>query len=310
MRPTEIESWALSIIDSVVKGQPVEDVRVELKSEWPADEHEAARRIAAHANAAHGEPVLWLIGVDEKGRQVVGGEYSEVANWWPRVKSFFNELPPDLVHLNVPYEEKTVAALLFDTERRPFVVKVPGGGHIDLEVPWRDGTAVRSAKRRELITVLSAMHRNPTVEVLRGSLHISRNLGGRYSGTHGLTLDVYVVPGNAEKVVIPYHHCVGTLRFTCAERQFAFRSVSFEKRRDATITCTPTEMITDSPGLVTIRAFPPDLAELGRIAFSPTVCVELKLQPAGSELAVSVTAELTEGISPSDTTRHFSMRAP
>ena len=63
MRRHEIEDWALRIIEQVESGQPNEDYRVELKAQWP-DTREAARRIAGHANAAHGEPILWLIGVD------------------------------------------------------------------------------------------------------------------------------------------------------------------------------------------------------------------------------------------------------
>ena len=226
MRPTEIESWALSIIERVVKKQPVEDVRVELKSAWPADGHKAARRIAGHANAAHGEPVLWLIGIDEKSHQIAGAEYSEVANWWPRVKSFFNELPPQMVDVNVPYDDKTVVALLFETERRPFVVKVPGGGPIDLETPWRDGTMVRSAKRRELFTILSAGCKNPSVEVLKGRLLISQDLGGRFSGKHGLELDVYIMSESSDRVIIPFHHCEGILRFAGANTPFELSSIS------------------------------------------------------------------------------------
>ena len=67
MRSHEIESWAYDIIERVQKHQPIEDSRVELKSEW-IDATKAARQIAGHANASHGEPILWLIGIDEKKR--------------------------------------------------------------------------------------------------------------------------------------------------------------------------------------------------------------------------------------------------
>jgi len=297
MKPTEIESWALSVIDRVQAGQPVEDVRVELKSEWPKDEHGVARRIAGHANAAHGEPILWLIGIDERNGQVVGADHHELSNWWSRVQSFFAELPPGMIDLNVPYDGKTIVALLFEIERRPFVVKVPGGGHIDLEVPWRDGTRIRSAERRELITILVAACKNPSVEVLKGTLEISQNLGSHYAGPHGLRLDVYIEPRSAERVVIPFHHCEGTLRFPFAEMPFPFGPISFaqtRKRPSSMIACSGTEVVVDGPGPVTICAVPPDLATLGRIAFSPTAQVELKLWPTGSEVPVPVIADLTE----------------
>jgi hypothetical protein len=51
MTRTEIEAWALRVIDSVKAGAPNEDSRVELKREW-IEPKKAARRLAAHANAA------------------------------------------------------------------------------------------------------------------------------------------------------------------------------------------------------------------------------------------------------------------
>jgi hypothetical protein len=82
MRAHEIESWALATIDRVVRNQPVEDSRVELKAEWPRDPSRAARRLAGHANAARQEPILWLIGVDEGARSVPGADYANLAFWW------------------------------------------------------------------------------------------------------------------------------------------------------------------------------------------------------------------------------------
>jgi hypothetical protein len=70
MRKHEIESWALSVIDRVRSGAANEDSRVELKREWIAPDR-AARRLAAHANSALGEPILWLIGVDQKSGELV-----------------------------------------------------------------------------------------------------------------------------------------------------------------------------------------------------------------------------------------------
>jgi hypothetical protein len=64
MNPTQIETWALRVIERVEARQPNEDSRVELKREWPAQPNRAARQIAGHVNAARGEPVLWLIGLN------------------------------------------------------------------------------------------------------------------------------------------------------------------------------------------------------------------------------------------------------
>ncbi|HUW19439.1 MAG TPA: hypothetical protein VMW16_09065 [Sedimentisphaerales bacterium] len=99
MRPNDIEYWALSIIKRVESSQPVEDSRVELKAVWPEDHKKAARQIAGHANAAGGEPILWLIGVDEQNG-VTGANYTEISAWRQSVEAKFGELPPSLSHLN------------------------------------------------------------------------------------------------------------------------------------------------------------------------------------------------------------------
>lgn len=151
MRKSELEAWVLNIIDRVESGQPNEDARVQLKREW-LEPKKVARRIASHANAAGGEPVLWIIGVDQTAG-VVGADSLELATWLPQVRAKFSELAPDLLlDLNVSARSKTVVALLFETDRAPFVMKNPaygssGGGSVELEVPRRDGTRVRSARR-------------------------------------------------------------------------------------------------------------------------------------------------------------------
>ena len=93
MNPSQIEYWALSIVDRVKRRQPVEDNRVELQSNW-SDPDDAARRIAEHSNSAGGEPILWLIGVDERNGTIIGTDKNEMANWWPSVRAYFNDLAP------------------------------------------------------------------------------------------------------------------------------------------------------------------------------------------------------------------------
>lgn len=65
MRQIEIEAWVLRVIEQVKRGQSNEDSRVELKARWIEPE-KAARQIAGHANAARGDKILWIIGLDEK----------------------------------------------------------------------------------------------------------------------------------------------------------------------------------------------------------------------------------------------------
>jgi hypothetical protein len=169
----QIENWALQVIERVEAKQPHEDSRVELKAEWP-DLQKAARQIAGHANAARGEPILWLIGVDEN-IGVKGANHIDLADWYPRIQSEFDAIAPPLLDLNVPWNDLTIVALFFETDRAPFVVKNPlhgkqGGGAISLEVPWRTNTLVRSANRSELLRLLSPLQMLPSIEVLAASL--------------------------------------------------------------------------------------------------------------------------------------------
>jgi hypothetical protein len=97
-----LEAWVLDIIDRLRSGHPIEDSRVELKREWmPAPS--AARRIAGHANAARGQAILWIVGIDEHSKDdpVKGVEGAGFGPWWPQVVAQFVELAPVVRDLNV-----------------------------------------------------------------------------------------------------------------------------------------------------------------------------------------------------------------
>lgn len=68
LRRYEVEAWVLRIVEDVLARRLSEDHVVELKTDWPGDWPKAARRIAAHANSARQQPILWIIGLDEKAR--------------------------------------------------------------------------------------------------------------------------------------------------------------------------------------------------------------------------------------------------
>jgi len=167
MKTHEIEAWALRAIERVEQHQPNEDSRIELRADWP-DHKRAARWIAGHANALRGEPILWVIGVDED-RGVKGASQNNLPNWWAQVKAQFDGSHPELCDLLVNWKGNTVVALYFETERIPFVVKNPAhgsqnGGPVQREVPWRDGTSNRSATHSDLIQLLSPLQR-PILDV-------------------------------------------------------------------------------------------------------------------------------------------------
>src|SRR5947209_2950539 len=131
MTKRQIEMRAIEIIDRAIAKQHVEDSHVELKSQWPevfpvSKARETTRQIAGHANAARGEPILWLIGVDEKQAKVTGADPQELANWLATIKAQFDGVAPSLTDVNVPYDKgQTVVALHFETDQSPYVVRNP-----------------------------------------------------------------------------------------------------------------------------------------------------------------------------------------
>ena len=171
MRDIELETWVVGILDRAKAGQPNEDFKIEFKAEWPEEHHRAARRLAGHANAARGDRVLWLIGVDDKG-VVTGAKHEEFTAWWSKVQARFDEVAPTLVRdMNVAFDGHTVVALLFDTDRAPFVVNADQQqGAIQREIPWREGTKVLTARRQDVIRLLVPLVRLPEVEVIEVSL--------------------------------------------------------------------------------------------------------------------------------------------
>lgn len=160
MKKHEIESWAHRVIGRIEKGQPSEDARDEVKSDWLNDARKAARQLAGLANAARGEPIPWLIGVDER-KGVVGAAYEELSSWWAKVRKHFDGLPPAMINVNVPHDKGTVVALQFETDQPPYVVEAP---QERLEVPWREANATKSARRFQLLQILSPVASRPHVD--------------------------------------------------------------------------------------------------------------------------------------------------
>jgi hypothetical protein len=156
MNADRVKTWTSQILECVQDGRPTEDARVECKSSW-VDVKNIARQLAGHANAALGEPILWLIGVDEKGKRIPGADATELANWYPRLKKEFDDgIAPALVaDLNLSVDGAIVVALVFETITAPFIIKVPNTDR--LEIPWREGTRTRSANRVEVFRMLSLL---------------------------------------------------------------------------------------------------------------------------------------------------------
>jgi hypothetical protein len=272
MRPSQIEAWVLRVIDALAKGAPVEDFQVELKATWP-DSKKAARQIAGHANAAHGEPILWLIGVDENAG-VVGAYREELSKWWPQVESQFDGMAPRFTDLNVPVNAATVVALLLETDRAPFVVNNPAA-NMDREVPWREGTRVRSARRADLIRLLQPLEELPEVDLLWGRLD-----GGTFMGC------LFVSPPRDQRVVIPVHRCAATICGRAGNHVASFSELRFleEDVIGGRFHNYRTEAVIDAPRKIGVGG----RANVAAGLQGEDAIVSLDLKPAGFQRAATI----------------------
>jgi hypothetical protein len=293
MNQFQIEAWVLKIIEQVENGKPDEDSRVELKSTWP-EPPKAARRLAAHANSVHGEPILWIIGVDQKGRIVVGADHMELSTWYQQVKAEFDDIAPSMRDLNVNYKDKTVVALLLETERFPFVIKSKDDR---LEVPWREGTLTRSAKRSELLKLLIPLQYLPNIEVLSAEAKVEQsNDGERYWSIY---VQLYLEPYLDTRLAIPFHRCKASI-----ETQVSHTAVDLEEIRlyppmymsekiSKTIEKTPDELLAYGPGKVNFSALK-CVTDLSDEIYEQDIQTNLHILPVGAECPSLVAVKLSK----------------
>lgn len=309
MRSLEIETWVLRVIGQVERGAHAEDGLVELKSKWPSPET-AARQIAALANAARGEPVLWIIGVDET-TGVCGADPAELANWFSTVRSRFDQVYPEVQDLNVPASGQTVVALLFQTDRAPYLVKNSAfgsvkGDAVEWEIPWREGRKTRTANREALLRMLGPLVQLPDVECLSCSLSVRdepHKDGGSYQRWY-FDASLYVVP-RGEALVIPFHRCVLTAAFEGGASidnwptlrltpPYSIRMAGREmgSRVDSlTVESSSAEVIIQGPGKVQVMA---DVTNpLASFRLDGSVSIALRLNAIGANAASVLTVELT-----------------
>jgi hypothetical protein len=269
MRSHEIENWARQVIRRQGGGQQ-EDSLVELKAKWP-EPRWTARQLAGHANAARGVPILWLIGVDGSSG-VVGCEDTEVGDWYNQIRAEFDGgvAPTLLGHPTFEHAGRFLVPLVFTTDRPPYVIRnpardTPKSGPFSLEVPWREGTNVRSAGRAELLAMLTETAPIPAVEILRGQVVITpstkdgTNILDPERWTVTVEVEVYISPRGSASTVIPFHRCITKLRPRGGAtpvtipggyiREGAWRRIAEPgEERSRTITATLDELIIDGPG--------------------------------------------------------------
>lgn len=260
MQKTAIYAWATTICERADAKFINEDTHVELKRAWPPAA-DIARQLAGHANAAHGEPILWLIGVAD-GKEVCGiSDPEDPGAWYEVVRSKIEGAPPDLQAVFVPWRGLQVCALLFETDNPPYLAKnISGTGPFQYDVPWRDGTLTRSARKHELLKLLVPLQKLPEVEVHEVTLTAGRN-DDRASVSWLLTMKLYVTPPVGAQVDLPFHKSsfelwVNGRREAVVAFQEHVRMTprgSYEGSSVPRIASTSTEITISGPGSIEIR---------------------------------------------------------
>ncbi|HEY4310953.1 MAG TPA: hypothetical protein VGN12_15995 [Pirellulales bacterium] len=149
-----------------MSGSRIEGSVMEAKAEWiPAEQ--AARRLAGHANAAGGQEIIWIFGLDEDAYKLAPLDGTDPSKWLSQLESQFENghMPRLAQHRTVTVTGGTVHACQFDTLDAPYVVRNPkfgtAGHSIEREVPWREGASTRTARRADLLKLLLPISRIP-----------------------------------------------------------------------------------------------------------------------------------------------------
>jgi hypothetical protein len=212
LRRIEIEARALQAVEAVLAGGRVEDDLIECKADWP--DESKVRQLAAHANAARGDPIIWLIGVDEKTHQVTKPRDVDQADWWAVMSKRFDEVFPELLHVVVHIDDgKTVAALAFTTDQSPYVITRGAElGRVEREVPIRVATGTRSAHRHELLRMLAPVVAVPQAFPINVSVSTSVH-DWHESSPLMLSATVFFEHSGAAPVMLPVHQMFARVDF-------------------------------------------------------------------------------------------------
>jgi hypothetical protein len=275
-----LEATVRDIVENIERKQPHEDSYIELKGEWiPA--RDAARQLAAQANAARGEPIVWIFGVC-KNRGVLGVEDQELSNWLAQLESYFDDRhtprlnPAKLVR----FGDKTVVALRFETDDPPYVVKTGASGGVEREVPWRAGTLTRTSKRSELLQLLVPLRSLPRLELFKAELRRKpREFEGQ--ALYVLTTTIYVVPATGESITIPFQRASVLFRLNTAlqhacQTTLEVVGTSMDPARGAWQPSIDDQIHFSRPGSLSIKStFPDPLTDGLPPAIDATVTLEI-----------------------------------
>lgn len=164
MNRQEIDARVQAAIENLQSGRGVEDdAGIEFKGDWP-DPLKKARQLAGAANALRGDPLLLVIGVDDKSGVITTPERREPHEWYAQVAKKFDQVAPELLGLQTVFVgrgEQSVQVLVVGTSDFPYVIN-DGNRR---EVPLRIGSGTESARRNQLVRMFEPSLRMPSMSI-------------------------------------------------------------------------------------------------------------------------------------------------
>lgn len=222
MRAIDLETRVLAAVERVRNGEKIESDLIECKRTWPGENK--ARQLAGSLNRAAGDPVIYVIGIDEKDGSIYDTSDTDILNWWNQIVGQFDQVPAEMVrHIDVPISAtESVVGIALSSDRAPYLVKT-GSARPSLEIPMREGTGTRTARRDEVMRMLAPALRVPTVTTLGSTFSASHhpaivpdlNSGNNYQreesvGVNG-TAEFFVEHDGRDLVTLPSHSMTGVM---------------------------------------------------------------------------------------------------
>lgn len=170
MTSQEVDARVQAAIENLQVGRGVEDdAGIEFKGEWP-DPLKKARQLAGAANALRGDPLLMVVGVDDKTGVVTTPAKTEPQDWYAKFCKPFDQIPPELLRVQTVFigdDSDSVQVMVFATDQFPYVINDNSGKR---EVPLRVGTGTHSAHRNQLVRMFEPKLRTPTMSMVEASV--------------------------------------------------------------------------------------------------------------------------------------------